>query len=460
MLTSLFKDRHSRILFFLMFSIISLLNLNYNILRSARNALVVADLGKGAISIPIFEILGAMPGAILLVYLLTKLLNRFPIHRVFYITLGLFCGFFLLFSMGIYPFLAQLKDKLHPLWADFIIQFFSMTFFVMAELWKIALITVLFWGLINQYIPLGNAKQYYAPLMLGVSLGTLCAGPLVSFCNSDAISHQSWCRSLILLTVTLNLLGIVIAILYAKLWKQLSLYEKQSSSNDKASLSVWSSLKACFQSRYLLLLGIITVTDYIAYGLGEFIFLDVLHQKFPKPLDYCHYMGKLTFWHGLLTAFSALVINPYIINNYRWVISSMITPICFLITEGSFLFALCHPKLSHDIGLLVFLGSLFFCIVRAAKFTLFDTAKELSFVLLDPLSKIQGKLIIDGMGSRLGKGGACLISIVLIQGCGGALASAPIVSIFIIGILLGCTVATSKLGNLVEKYSLLAKKSP
>src|SRR5690606_141291 len=83
MLNSLPINRKNALLFFLMFAIICLLNVDYAILRSARNALVVADLGKGAESVPIFELFGTMPASVLMVYLLTRLLNRFSIHKVF-----------------------------------------------------------------------------------------------------------------------------------------------------------------------------------------------------------------------------------------------------------------------------------------------------------------------------------------------------------------------------------------
>ena len=77
------SDRKSNVLFFLMFGIVCLLNVNYVILRSARNALAVADLGGGASSIPWFELCGTMPGAVLMTLGLTWLLNRYHIQKVF-----------------------------------------------------------------------------------------------------------------------------------------------------------------------------------------------------------------------------------------------------------------------------------------------------------------------------------------------------------------------------------------
>lgn len=440
-------------LFFLMFGIVSFLSINYGILRSARNALVVADLGKGAGSIPIFELCGTMPCAVLMVYLLTRLLNRFSIHKVFMITLAVFSGFFLLFAGVIYPSLSTWQSD----WLWWLPESMSMLFFVMAELWKIALLTVLFWGLVNQYLPLEDAKKYYSPLMLGGSVGTILAGPIIKFCTSDFASHRSWSYSLMLMMVFLALVSIITGWLYTKLWKEFA-GPKRAVEEEPEKLSVWESLRLCIRTPYLSLLAWLTIADYVAYALGEVVFLDVLKKKYPDPRDYCDYMGQLSFWSGLLTAISALVITPLILRRCRWTAASLVTPVCILITEGAFFLALWSSKTASHLELIVFLGTLFFCLVRAAKTTLFDTSKELSFIPLPSLEKMQGKLVIDGMCSRVGRGSASLLSIVLIQACGGVLATIPIVGPLVFVIALSCVVSTFKLGTLVEQ--LMPNKNP
>jgi AAA family ATP:ADP antiporter len=207
------------------------------------------------------------------------------------------------------------------------------------------------------------------------------------------------------------------------------------------------------KSRYLLLLGWITIADYVAYTLGEVIFLDVLKQKFPDPRQYANYNGKLAFWSGLLTAISALVITPLLLKKCKWVVASLVTPVCILVTEAAFFFALWTPSKDMHLELLVLLGTIFFCCSRAAKSTLFDTSKELSFLLLPPLEKMQGKLVIDGMCSRMGRGGASMMSLLLIQICGGVLASAFIAGWLAIAIGVSCVFSTFKLGFLVDKKS-------
>ena len=460
MIKNLLKDRSSSLLFLLMFGIVGLLNVNYAVLRSARNALAVADLGGGASSIPWFELCGTMPGAVLMTLGLTWLLNRFSIRRVFFTALIVFVSFFLCFSLVLYPLLPKCKEILlatawvPPLFATLLPQFVSMLFFVMAELWKIALLTVLFWGFINQYVSMESAKRFYAPLMLGGSVGTIIASPLISLCTSDFLSHQSWGSSLNLMMGMVAVLSLLTGWLFSGVCKIFAHSHPVSSAEEKTkenSLSVWESLRICFSSRYLLLLAWLTIADYIAYALGEVIFLDVLKQRFPDPRDYCDFMGKLSFWNGLLTAVSALFITPYLLRHCRWVVASLVTPICILVTEGLFFFALWHPTFSTQIELLVVLGSLFFCLVRAAKYTLFDTSKEISFLLLPPLEKMQGKLVIDGMCARLGRGSGSFVSLALIQLCGGVLATVPIAGAIAIGIATSCVFATSRLGTLVEK---------
>ncbi len=454
----LLKNRRFLVLFSLMFSIVCLLNVNYCLLRGARNTLTVTDLGSGAGSIPFFELCGTMPAAVLMVFILTRLLNRFSIHKVFLLTLATFAGFFLVFATMIYPSLHLWQGALsscawlpgHNLLSVLLPQGFSMLFFVMSELWKIALLTVLFWGLVNKYIPLNDAKQFYAPLMFGGSVGAMLSGPLISLCKYA--SNGSWSRSLTLSMIALTILSVIIARLYTILWSQFA-GPKIEEEEKKEHLSLFESIRLCFKSRYLLLLAWITIADYIAYTLGEVIFLDVLKQKYPDPSQFYNYNGQLNFWSGLLTAFSALVVTPILLKKCKWVVASMITPLCLVITEAAFFFVLWSPSKDMKLELLVFIGTIFFCVVRAAKHTLYETSKEISFLLLPSLEKMQGKLVIDGMCSRIGRGGASLVSIVLIQMAGGVLASAFVAGWLAIAIGVSCVFSTLKLGLLVERKS-------
>lgn len=178
------------------------------------------------------------------------------------------------------------------------------------------------------------------------------------------------------------------------------------------------------RSPYLLAMLFIVVAEYVSYTLGELIFLETLKQKFPSPADYCKYLGNLTMWTGILTAFSAVFLTPYLLRKYRWSYSAMLTPVLMVIMTCSFFAAVHFGKTglfpgATPLSFIVFLGSLHFCIGRSTKYTIFDTTKELAFVPLSEEGQVKGKLVIDGIGSRFGRGTSSLISITLFHFVGG-----------------------------------------
>ncbi|MBS0629108.1 MAG: hypothetical protein JSS30_02645 [Verrucomicrobia bacterium] len=405
--------------FFLISSIALLLNIDFTILKSVRNTLAVSQ-GNGAATIPIFELFGGLPGSIFMTWGLSWLLNHFQIHKVFLITITAFLAFFLIFAIG---HLIQL----------------SFIFYVMGELWKPALAIILFWGLINQHIPKEEAKKLYGPLMLASSLGAVAAGPIVSLCTTS----KQWNIALSSMMLVVAILGAIAALLYYRLWQYFSHTPVQTSS----TFSLKESTSICLRNPQLRLLSWIVIADYIAYSLGEVIFLDVLHKSYPNACDYCQYLGNLSSWCGVLNVISALLITPLILQRTRWVVAALITPLCLLLTEGAF-FLFLYREAS---ALFIFSGSLQYCICRAAKYTLFDSSKELAFVQLPSPLKMKGKLVIDGICARLGRGCGSILSISLSSLCGGVIASAPFAGPIAIAIGLSWVISSYKLGQKLEE---------
>lgn len=455
--------KSSRYTFVMMFMIALLLNTNFTILRSLRTTLAVVDLGKGSHSIPFFELFGAMPCAFLMTWSLTKLMNHYSIEKVFLLTISTFIAIFISFKVVIYPSLLKLKDT-----GDFgnLIRYIvSMLFYTISELWKPALIMILFWGLINKYTLANDAKKLYGSLMLSGSLGAIIAGPITSLCTSDVIlkifplSTNHWENSINLMIIAVSLLGFITAFLYHQLWKIFSQQEeRQLSRNEKSFLT--ENIFFCLRSNQFRLLSWIVIADYMSYSLGEVIFLDILKHKFSEPSDYCNYMGYLSAWSGILTLISSVSITPLLLKNYRWAIAALITPICLLITESAFFIILRGYSVKENwfgwteatwIGLAVILGSIQYCLCRAAKYTLFDSSKELAFVLMSESQRMKGKLIIDGLCARLGRGGASALSLVLISLHGGVIASSFSTGLLAIGLVLSWLHSTFKLGRIIDK---------
>lgn len=450
-------------LFACMFAVFLLLNLNFAVLRSVRMTLAVADLGGGAHWVPMFELFGAMPGAFIMTWGLARLLKRHSIEKVFFATLALFLGFFLLFSISIYP--ALQSYRLANPEGNILVPAFSMIFYTMSELWKPALAVILFWGLVNQYLPIAEAKKLYAPLMLGGSVGAMFASPIISVCTSetlwgiDSSSPLHWKYSFNAIIGIVVLIGIVTAALYHLLWKELSRSDFKADSPLPAKEEHLTSGKvlACLKDPQLRLLAWIVVADYFAYSLGEVIFLGIAKMLYTNPSDYCNFMGKLATWSGVLTFLSSLLIAPYFLQKHKWVVSAMVTPVCLLITETLFFVSIKSQHIgflgwSHSewISMVVFLGAVQYTLCRGMKYSFFDASKELAFVYMPETIRMNGKLVVDGLSARVGRGTSSLLSLALLSLTGGVIASAFASSIIAIGFTISWIVSTFKLGKTID----------
>jgi len=473
-------------LFGLMFLIVCLINVNFSILRSARNALVVADTGGSAAFIPYFELFGTFPASILLTWGLSRLMRFCSPRFIFSVTMTFFLAFFIVFAFWVYPH----REDIYSLLEQKLGHFFGfsrfkvvfthwpdMIFYIMSELWKVALLSVLFWGFINQNLSLDEAKRFYPPLLLGSSIGAILAGPITVFCTSQvtwnffALSAQRWQHSLYLLTFFLILCGTLTLITYRLLFKRLHgrisapVHPPENVSQDAPKepfsaklLSLSSSMRYLMRSPYLGALLIMVLAEYVSYSLGELIFLETLKEMYPTPSDYCQYMGSLTLWTGVLTAFSALILTPYLLQTCRWSRSALISPALMVLTTFGFFFVVWCGRAGIFPGaaflpFAVIMGSLHFCIGRAAKYTLFDATKELAFIPLDQEAQVKGKLIIDGIGSRLGRGTSSLLSIILFLLMGGAGESALFAGILAISFSMISIPAARFIGHEFEKMT-------
>lgn len=480
--------RDEWLIFGFMFFIVCLINVNFSILRSMRNALVVADAGGSAAFIPYFELFGTFPASILLTWALSRLMRSFSPRFIFSMAMTFFLTFFVVFAFWIYPHREEiqvlLESKLGMLFgfSRFKVVFThwpDMVFYIMSELWKVALLSVIFWGFLNQNLTLEQAKRFYPPLLLGSSIGTILAGPITVFCTSLfswnflALSSQRWQHSLYLLTIFLIVGGLLTLFTFSGLFKKLQQRKSALSLPTETSadiaepafkkepfsrrlLSLSSSLRFLLKSPYLSALLLIVIAEYICYALGELIFLETLKSKYPSPSEYCQYMGNLSFWMGILTAFSALFLTPYLLQTYRWTRTALITPILMISITFAFFFAIYAGKLgiftgSSPLTIAVIIGSIHFCIGRSAKYTLFDAIKELAFIPLNQEAQVKGKLIIDGIGSRLGRGTSSLLSIVLFLLLGGPSESALFAGILAITFALIMIPAARSIGHELEK---------
>lgn len=461
------KDEWS--LFWLMLAVASFINLNFTILRSAKAALIVTSSSSGAGVLPHLQLWGVLPATFLATWGLTLLMRRLSAARVFSVVILLFLLFFATFAFWIYPhrealhsmaLTSWLAEAVEPWMPGLSVMLGKWTFslyYIAAELWKVMLLSVLFWGFLNRHVLLSDAKRWYSPLTLGSSIGAVLAGPLTSLCSSELLFNymplapDAWGHALKLLAIVVTTVGLLVFVLFGRLSKWLGQREGEcdrlettAPSKAKPNLSLFSSISYLIRSPYLCCLFVMVFADYVAYSLGELVFLDRLKALYPSPVDYCSYMGQLALWAGLLTAVGGLVISPYVLQRLGWQAAAIITPIVTLVTTGAFLAVVCVDGLSgwdaalawlfhaSPLALAVTLGSLQYCFCRASKYSLFDSAKELAFIPLPEEAQVKGKLVIDGIGARFGRAFSAVINIGLLTMFPAVVSCAPVALVFVV----------------------------
>lgn len=458
-----------------------LLSLNYYLLKTMKDTLVITADNSGAEAIPFVKVWLLLPASILMAMAFTWLANHYSLKAVFYVVMGLFLGFYALFTFVLYPF----QDHLHlhgfadwlqswmpPGWKGFVSMvrywIFSL-FYVMAECWSSIVYAVLFWGLANEVTPLDEAEAHYPPLMLAGNLSAIVAGllaiALTSF-NGYIPFFQGlgeWHRSLILLTTLVLACGIGSVLLFQWAFSP-ALTKKaiEQPSSDK-HMTFREALGLLVRSKFLLSLAILVFAFNLVVTLTEVEWKNQVLSVHPDSNGYHIYMNTVTSWIGVVSTLFTLILCTPMLRLFGWKITALFTPI---VTLGSglvfFGYLLVDPLSSWMSGIAAFLslsplslgallGSLHICLTRSGKYTLFDTTKEMAFIPLSSDERLKGKAAVDGVGSRLGKGASSLLYQGLLVMLPSVTACTPYVLVVLIGMSCLCIGSIWVLGGLFSK---------
>ena len=452
------------------FGMFFLIVFNYNLLRTFKDSMVVTAPNSGAEAIPFIKVWAILPSAILLTFIFTRLANRFSREKVFYIMMFIFIIFFFLFTFVLYP----LRDYLHPheladklqalLPAGFkgliaIFRNWTFTlFYVMCELWSTAIMTVLFWGFMNEVTGVGEAKRFYGLLMIGGNASSILSGQIsvwfsnITFNPYLPYGTTKWEQSVLFLNCTVIVCGILAVAFFRWLHTHVLNPEEKAQKipkppEEKVKMSMRKNVAYLAKSKYLICIAMIVLTYNIAINLVEVVWKNQINSQYPYPSDFQSYMGSVTTVIGIVATFSAIFITGNVIRRFSWTTSAMIPAAITLITGlGFFTFVLFqHSGLETlaavagftPIAFGLLLGSLQNVFTRASKYTFFDATKEIAFIPLSNESKLKGKAAIDGVGSRLGKSGGSVIHQGLLLIFTTVSASTPFVAgIFLIVLLI------------------------
>ncbi len=471
-----------------MFLISFLICFNYYLLRISKDAVLITAPESGAEALPFIKVWAILPMAIFMTFIYTRLSNRMNRRTIFYAMMGLFIGYFILFTFVLYPN----RETLHP--NDFADRLQSIlpqgfrglvalirnwtytTFYVMAEMWSTMMMTVLFWGYANDVTSVKDAKRFYGLFGVGTNLSGILAGAIAAYLSTKSFNPSipfgttAWDQSIFFMNIIIVGAGSLCVGLYWWMNKQGHGYTEAILKQHREmpiKMGMRKSFASLAKSRYLMLIAVLVVTYNIVINLAEVVWKDQVKQLYPAAADFNTYMAGVNFWIALIAAVISLFISGYAIRALGWTKSALISPILTLLTGVLFFAALLLPKESligicisfgtTPLALAAFLGSLQNCVLRGTKYSLVDATKELAFIPLSQEAKLKGKAAIDGVGSRLGKSGGALMYQFLLIAFGTIVGSTPIVAILLLIAIGGWVAATRSLGK--QFHQLTAEPS-
>merc|ERR1719353_27508 len=434
---------------------------NYTILRDTKDVLVVTAPGAGAEIIPFLKTYVQLPGAILFSAFYATLCNKFEQGQIVVGVITGFLAFYATFAWFLYPNIATLHpsafcDTLSatlPLaFAAPIAVFRNWTFslfYLMAELWGSAVLSLLFWGFANQVTKVAEAKKYYPLFGVFANVALICSGAYVKYVSKLSqglpAGADPWAFSLKLLMGGLAVSGSILLACFIFIQKKVVNDPECVDPNEvkksktKTKMTLGESVNFLRKSSYIRNLAMLVIGYGMSINVVEVTWKSKLRQQFPDPNAYSVFMGNFSTATGATTIIMMLV-GRQILSRFGWGAAALVTPMMMLTTGVVFFSLILQPGVWAPFTAIFGLTPLMCAVVvgaaqnvltKSAKYGMFDPCKEMAYIPLDAESKTKGKAAIDVIGNPLGKSGGAFIQQFLIVSCGSLAASAPFLAVLL-----------------------------
>lgn len=452
----------------------------YSTLTNMKDGLIVTANQSGAEVIPVLKGWVVFPLSLLCAIAYSKLSNHYKRSTLFYSITTFFLVIIFLYGFVLYPNIDLLSPhaSANALTAKFGAKFthwisvyrnwIHSLFFITAELWAQVVIFILYWGFANHICQVKEAKRTYTLFIAAGDLATIFAGPLVyhytsTFTGTDMSGTLQTLISFVLIA------GVLIIGTYWWMNKYV-LSDKRyfdpsvikHTLNEKTKLTLRKSIKHIFSSKYLLSIAVLVIGCALTINMVEVTWKAHLKTLFPKADDYIAFNAKVTTVVGFVALITVVFLGGNFLRRFGWRFSALISPIVIGAT-GALFFAFSYFKgslgpLSALFGttplmFLVIMGAFQNIASKVAKYSFFDSTKEMAYIPLDQESKVKGKAAIDMVGSRLGKSSSSWlqVSMMALMGTGSVLVITPYLIPIVLGVSLYWVYSVRYLAKELEK---------
>lgn len=411
---------------------------NYTILRDVKDVLIVHNIGPHVV--PFVQSIAGSISAFLFVLAYMKIASHFNQEKIFYVLSLSFLTYFVLFALVLFPYV----DVLHPLpstvaWykqefpslsgvIDMCATWVYVTFYVMAELWGSAMVSLGFWQFANHIVPLEQSKRFYALLVVVGNVSLICSGLFIRMLTGtmdhlfDSM-HHAWQYSLYGLMGMVVILGILVMILYR--WMHLHVLndprhftpavrdQGDGCTKEKPKLSMMESFQMMVRSKELMAIVVMMFGYAITTNFIELQWQHQLELYFKGDhIRLSQFMGMYSSLTGVFTLLLGVLTSTVLMRFFSWSFVASLTPIVMIFGGGGFLMMVCavngwphwFDSVRESITAVgVYGGMAVLILAKAMKYTLFDPTKEMAYIPLDDELKSKGKAAVDVIGGRVGK---------------------------------------------------------
>jgi len=413
---------------------------NQNVLRILKDSILISEISAEITSFA--KVYYVTPMAAIFVVIYAKLVNHLPFHKIFYYLSAVFTAFFVLFAFIIYPNVDSFhmdRENLSYLMAQYphfkwyistVANWSYTLFYTFSELWPNIFYVLLFWQIANEITTTNEAKRFYTLFSLfGNSSLVLVGFIMMNISSDDTILRKLFTisdskiiltQSSIAMVAISSAISCILARYIAKnimtdsaLCKR---YKEEKSTRPKMSLA--ESFKYVARSKYLWLMLICSASFGLTMNLIEAVWKSKIKELYPTVNSYAAFSSMYILWTGVAIMIMTIIGNN-VMRKSSWFVAAVISPIIILSTGALFFFLVVFDQsilsffdgmiLMSPLALAVLVGAIQNVLSKGAKYSIWDTSREMLYIPLDRELRTKGKAAVDIVSPKIGKAASGLI---------------------------------------------------